>query len=239
MRVVITGGAKGIGRGIAEGCVAAGWQVILADQNEQEVTATARELDCAAVVLDVTDFDQVQETYRSIAGAHGGIDAVVNSAGITRTGPSAEVDPADWHKVIAVNLNGTFHSCRAAVEHLKPGSSILNIASIAAVRALPQRAAYTASKFGIVGLTRVLAVEWAERNIRVNAIGPSWTDTPFLRELIDSGKLDEQSLIEKVPLKRLASVTDISGAARFLLSKDASFITGQTLYVDGGYTWAG
>jgi NAD(P)-dependent dehydrogenase (short-subunit alcohol dehydrogenase family) len=148
------------------------------------------------------------------------------------------VAPADWQRVLDVDLNGTFFACQAAYPHLAPASAIVNLASVLAMRGLPGRVAYTAAKFGVVGITRVLAVEWAGRGIRVNAVGPSWTDTPLIRDQLAAGTLDLE-VLERVPMGRLAQVEDVVGAVVFLLGDGASFITGQTLYVDGGYTWAG
>ncbi len=162
----------------------------------------------------------------------------MNSAGINRTGPSAELAVADWQRVIDVDLSGTFYVCQAAYPHLAAGSAVVNLASVLAMRALPGRVAYAAAKFGVVGITRVLAVEWAARPIRVNAVGPSWTDTPLIQDQLAAGTLDLE-VLDRVPMGRLARVDDIVGAVAFLLSDKASFITGQTLYVDGGYTWAG
>ncbi|MGW3690048.1 SDR family NAD(P)-dependent oxidoreductase [Streptomyces sp. NPDC005125] len=237
--VVITGGAKGIGRGVAERLHRDGANAVLVDRDEAAVAAAAKEIGCAHEVANVTDADGLADMFQRVADRYDGIDGLVNSAGLTRTGPTATLPLDDWQQVIDVNLTGTFYSCRLAVEHLVPGASIVNVASIAAVRALPERAAYTATKFGVVGLTRVLAVEWAERQIRVNAVGPTWTKTQLIDDLVDQGKLDESELAAKMPMGRLAEAADIAGAVSFLLSDDARFVTGQTLFVDGGYTWNG
>ncbi|MET7842225.1 SDR family oxidoreductase [Streptomyces sp. NPDC005356] len=237
--VVITGGAKGIGRGVAERLHRDGENAILVDRDEAAVAAAAKEIGCAHEVANVTDADGLADMFQRVADRYDGIDGLVNSAGLTRTGPTATLPLDDWQQVIDVNLTGTFYSCRLAVEHLVPGASIVNVASIAAVRALPERAAYTATKFGVVGLTRVLAVEWAERQVRVNAVGPTWTKTQLIDDLVDQGKLDESELAAKMPMGRLAEPADIAGAVSFLLSDDARFVTGQTLFVDGGYTWSG
>ncbi|MFF0400158.1 SDR family NAD(P)-dependent oxidoreductase [Streptomyces sp. NPDC005248] len=237
--VVITGGAKGIGRGVAERLHRDGANAVLVDRDEAAVAAAAKGIGCTHEVANVTDADGLADMFQRVADRYDGIDGLVNSAGLTRTGPTATLPLDDWQQVIDVNLTGTFYSCRLAVEHLVPGASIVNVASIAAVRALPERAAYTATKFGVVGLTRVLAVEWAERQIRVNAVGPTWTKTQLIDDLVDQGKLDESELAAKMPMGRLAEAADIAGAVSFLLSDDARFVTGQTLFVDGGYTWNG
>ncbi len=237
--VVVTGGASGIGLDVARRSQRDGWQVVLLDHDKQATSTRAAQLGCDHVVADVTEPDELTTSFTEITGRYGHIDALVNSAGMTRTAASAELAIADWKRVVDVNLSGTFYSCRAAVEHMRPGSAIVNLTSIASVRALPGRAAYTATKFGVVGLTRVLAVEWAALQIRVNAVGPAWTRTPLFDALVDQDKVDEGDLTRRIPMGRLAEVSDVSAAIAYLLSTDAAFVTGQTLYVDGGYTWNG
>jgi NAD(P)-dependent dehydrogenase (short-subunit alcohol dehydrogenase family) len=234
---VITGGAKGIGLGAARELAGEGWSCAILDADPAG-QAVADELGGTFVRADVTRPGELQRAFALLVERSGPIHGLVNSAGINRTGPSAELSLEDWRRVIDVDLNGTFYACQAAYPHLAPGSAIVNLASVLAMRALPGRVAYAAAKFGVVGITRVLAVEWAERPIRVNAVAPSWTDTPLIRDQLAAGTLDLE-VLHRVPMGRLARVEDVVGAIAFLLSEKASFITGQTLYVDGGYTWAG
>ncbi len=234
---VITGGAKGIGLGVVRELLGEGWQCAILDADPGgEVVAS--DLGAAFVRADVTRPDQLHHAFEDIARRSGPIHGLVNSAGINRTGPSAELGAEDWQRVLDVDLSGTFYACQAAYPHLAPGAAIVNLASVFAMRALPGRVAYAAAKHGVVGVTRVLAVEWADRPIRVNAVAPSWTDTPLIRDQVAAGTID-LAVLEHVPFRRLASVEDIAGAVAFLLGDKAAFITGQTLYVDGGYTWAG
>lgn len=234
---VVTGGAKGIGLGVARELTGEGWHCAILD-TDPAGQSVADELGGAFVQADVTRPEELRRAFADLAGRFGPIHGLVNSAGINRTGPSDQLSVTDWQQVIDIDLSGTFYACQAACPHMAPGSAIVNLASVLATRALPGRVAYTAAKFGVVGITRVLAVEWASRPIRVNAVGPSWTDTPLIRDQLEAGTLDLE-VLDRVPMGRLARVEDIVGAITFLLSDKASFITGQTLYVDGGYTWAG
>jgi NAD(P)-dependent dehydrogenase (short-subunit alcohol dehydrogenase family) len=234
---VVTGGAKGIGLGAAHELAGEGWQCVILDADPAG-EAAADELGGTFVRADVTRPDELRDAFADVAGRFGTIRGLVNSAGINRTGPSAELAVADWQRVIDIDLSGTFYACQAAYPYLADGAAIVNIASVFSMKALPGRVAYAAAKHGVVGITRVLAVEWADRSIRVNAVAPSWTDTPLIAAQVAAGTID-LSVLEHVPFRRLARVEDVTGAIAFLLSEKASFITGQTLYVDGGYTWAG
>ena len=234
---VVTGGAKGIGLGTVRELLAGGWRCAIFD-GDPAGKAVADELGCDFLEVDVTQPEELRRAFADVAGRFGPLHGLVNSAGINRTGPSAELAIEDWKRVIDVDLSGTFYACQAAYPHLAPGAAIVNLASVFSMRALPGRVAYSAAKHGVVGVTRILAVEWAERRIRVNAVAPSWTDTPLIRDQVAAGTID-LSVLEHVPFGRLARVEDVAGVIAFLLGDKASFITGQTLYVDGGYLWAG
>jgi len=234
---VVTGGTKGIGLGVVRELAREGWHCAILD-SDRAGQAVADELDGAFMQVDVTRPQELHAAFADLAARFGPIHGLVNSAGINRTGPADQVLPEDWQRVLDVDLSGTFYACQAAFPHLAPGSAIVNLASVFAMRALPGRVAYAAAKHGVVGITRVLAVEWADRPIRVNAVAPSWTDTPLIAAQVAAGTID-LGVLDHVPFRRLARVEDVAGAIVFLLSEKASFITGQTLYVDGGYTWAG
>ncbi|GAA1626600.1 SDR family NAD(P)-dependent oxidoreductase [Georgenia ruanii] len=238
--LVVTGGASGLGRAIAAQAAAEGWTVVLVDRDADALAVAAEELGVASTAVDVTDREALGAAFASIAERLGRIGGLVNSAGLTRPGPSEGLAVDDWKLVIDVDLSGTFYSCQAAFDHLAESASIVNIASIGSTRGLPERVAYSAAKAGVVGLTRALAAEWAPLGIRVNAVGPSWVDTPLVRDLIASGTIDEQQMLDKVPLGRLCTPEDVASSVLFLLGSDkAGYVTGQTLYVDGGYVWAG
>jgi NAD(P)-dependent dehydrogenase (short-subunit alcohol dehydrogenase family) len=237
--VLITGGAKGIGRACAEALAAAGGRIIIADMDEKAGTGTARELGGDFFPLDVTDRAAVEALANTIAARQGAVDILVNNAGIVRNGPSESVSVADWQRVIDVNLNGVFHWAQAFGRDMVQAGrgSIVSISSICgSVTVYPQpQAAYNASKAAVNLLTKSLAVEWAQKGVRVNAVAPGYTAT----ELTLAGRSKPEwfeTWMRMTPMGRLGEPSEVANAVLFLASDAASYITGTVLYVDGGYT---
>lgn len=240
---VITGAAGGIGKGCAAQLAADGYALVIADLRAEAAEKTANEFvvqgyRAVAVAADITDASACTATIAHAVEAFGRVDVLVNSAGISRPEPSLDVTPENWRRMIEVQLNGTFFCCQAAGRQFVAqgqGGCIVNISSINAEAAFPMRTAYSCAKAGVTMMTKTLAIEWAQHNIRVNAVGPSHTETEMTLQNIQRGVVDVEVLKKRVPLGRLAKVEDVSNAVSFLCSDRSSFITGQALYVDGGY----
>jgi len=230
---LVTGGSRGIGQAVARELADHGARVIIADLVAPEPGAAGD-----YVEADVSTAPSVQRLFDGLLTSHGRLDILINNAGIRRNGPTETMAVEDWTAVLDVNLTAAYLCSAALARHaFGRGSSaaIVNIASAAAEVGLPGRAAYCASKAGLVGLTRALAVEWADRGIRVNAVGPGFTRTHMYDWAIKQGVVDELSMLRRVPMDRVAEPQEIARAVRFLASDDASYITGQALYVDGGW----
>jgi 3-oxoacyl-[acyl-carrier protein] reductase len=231
---LVTGAASGIGRGIAQRFHTEGGRVIVADRNGPGVAAVARELDGFSVAVDVADSSSVDRMVRTALDAHGRIDVVVNSAGIGRLASALETTNEDWDEHLAINLTGTFYVCRrvAAEMTARRRGKIINIASIAGIVGYPGRAAYCVSKAGVVMLTKAMALDCAP-HVQVNAICPGPVRTPLTEAALSDPDARARKIAE-VPARRLGLPEDMAGAAVYLASADADFVTGHALVVDGG-----
>jgi NAD(P)-dependent dehydrogenase (short-subunit alcohol dehydrogenase family) len=235
---VVTGGASGVGRGLALGLAAVGARVVIADLPAREGEAASVAALCGgeSLPVDVAVPDQA----RALVAEVGRVDVLVNCAGIIVRTPSLELSEADWDRVLDVNLKGAFFMAQAAAASMVAGGrggAIVNIASINGLVGAVQRAGYTASKGGLVNLTRTLALEWAEHGVRVNAIAPTYLRTPLTMPLFEDAAFMEY-LRDRQPLPRDGTPEDIVGAAIFLCSDASALVTGHTLAVDGGWTAA-
>lgn len=241
--MAITGGASGIGRSTAQLWVACGGRVVLLDIAQDNLDATVQELGAGAargIVTDLTDRTSTDAAFASIAGVEGRLDAVVASAGNAAPTPTADMSDDQWSSLMHVHLDGSMRTARAAYPLLKDhGGSIVVLSSVAGSHGMPQRASYNTVKHGVLGLMKSLAVEWAEDGIRVNAVAPGYTWTPFNKKLQKEGNLNPSPITARVPMKRWAQPDEIAQPIVFLSRTGASYITGQTLYVDGGMTIAG
>jgi NAD(P)-dependent dehydrogenase (short-subunit alcohol dehydrogenase family) len=240
---VVTGAAQGIGARIAEVLSEAGYAIAVIDRQEAGVPG-----DGFAVAGDVTDEAAVDAFADEVVQRYGRVDAVVNNAGIACITPFEQMTLASWRDVIEVNLTGPFLITRAFGRIMlgqQAGAgglrgSIVNIASVAGLRGVADRAAYNTSKHGLVGLTRTLAVEWGGRGIRVNAVCPGWVKTPMDDASQGEGAYGDGDIVDHVPLGRFATPDDIAQAVEFLADTSRSaFVNGATLSVDGGWNGDG
>jgi 3-oxoacyl-[acyl-carrier protein] reductase len=235
---LVTGGAQGIGRTISEELARAGAHVVLGDVNLEGAQATAEAINvsggsASAVKIDVSNATEVREVFDFIIKDKKPVDIVVNNAGITRDGLMVRMKENDWDLVLDINLKGSFLcSQQAAKQMMKQKSGVIvNIASIVGVMGNFGQANYSASKAGVIGLTKTLAREVASRGIRVNAIAPGFIDTEMTRVLDEEVR---QKLIEQIPLARLGLPKDVARCVNFLVSDKSSYITGQVINLNGG-----
>ncbi|UCD24004.1 MAG: 3-oxoacyl-ACP reductase FabG [Gemmatimonadota bacterium] len=242
---VVIGGASGLGRAISHGLAKAGADVVASSRRLDLVTSVADEIESLGrrtlrVATDVTDSDSLNSLLSACVAEFDGVDVLVNSAGTTKKVAALEMDMSDWDRIIDVNLTGTFRACTIFGEHMleRGWGRIINIASIASYVGLYQVTAYGASKAAVVALTKSLAVEWASRGVCVNAIAPGVFPTDLNRHLLEGTERGKE-LIMRTPMKRFGEANEIAGAAVFLASEAAGFVTGEVIAVDGGFLASG
>jgi len=242
-RILITGGASGIGASSALLLASRGANVVIADLNEtlgEALVAKAQEQGntIAFHKVDVTIADDVRTLFSFAMKQLGGLDVVINNAGVDhKPAPMHELSDDDFDKNIAVNLKGVWHCMRASITCMAPngGGHVINVASVAGLRSSPAISAYSASKHGVMGLTKTAAIEYTRANIRFNAVCPSFIDTPMVRNTM--AKLDErgqQAIVKASPMKRLGKVEEVSAAIAWLASDESSFMNGHAFTLDGG-----
>lgn len=231
----LTGAGGAIGRAIAALHLSLGGRCVLSDRDGPAATDLAGALDPAggrtlALRHDVTDPEETAAVLAKAAARFGGIDHVVTSAGLYRDATIADMSDTEWRQSIAINLDGVFYTCRAAIPHLRDGAAIVNIASLAGQRGSHTHGHYAAAKGGVLSLSRTLAMELAPR-VRVNAVSPGLIEGPMVQPLL---AVRGPQLMEATPLKRLGAADEVARAVLFLCSDWAAFITGESLQVNGG-----
>jgi len=240
--VVVTGGASGIGRATTEAFADRGERVIVADVDGDAAAETVAGLPGGAgtvVETDVRDEDAVAALATEVESRFGGADVLVNSAGVVQPQTPIDTQPVEeWDQVVEVHLRGTYLACR----YLLPGmiergrGAVVNLSSVVGLAGFPYRTAYGPAKSGINNLTKVLAIEAARSDVRVNAVAPGYVRTAMVEAAIGSGDIDPEALHERTPLGRLADPTEVADAIEYLASDRAAYVTGVVLPVDGGWT---
>jgi dihydroanticapsin dehydrogenase len=240
-RLLVVGAATGIGRAVAAACIAQGALVVIADLNAEQGSKTAEELGphCSFVRCDVSDEASVMALMTETVSLLGGLDGLVNNAGLQKAGALEKITVEDWDALMGVNARGVFLATKAAIPHLRAsgGGSIVNTASLAAKRGGPGIAAYAASKGAVMALTTATALELAGEGIRANSVCPGFIDTPFNNPAIDfmGGRAAQAEAVARmVPLGRQATPDEVAPLYVYLLSDESGYVTAQAMSIDGG-----
>lgn len=235
-RALITGASRGIGRALAFALAEAGAEIIVSGRSQpalDDCTAALRTAgyQATALVLDVSSPTLIDQAFDKVQAP---LDILINNAGIEEVCPSTDVDEARWDRILGTNLKGAFFCARRAARLMTNGGAILNLCSLTSEVGIPTAVPYGASKSGMVGITRALAAEWAGAGIRVNGIGPGYFRTE-MTEIFYNNETWQRDMLAKIPMRRFGELRDLAGAAVFLCSPAAAYITGQILYIDGGF----
>jgi 2-deoxy-D-gluconate 3-dehydrogenase len=239
---VVSGASRGLGRAIAVALGGAGASVALAARAKTELEGTAHLVEQAGgralvVPTDVTRYEAVDALMARAATELGRLDIVVNNSGVAKVAPLVEMSPADWRFMLDVNLTGVFYGCRAAGPRLiaQRSGKVINVASVLGAVGLPGYTVYGATKGGVMALTRTLGVEWARHNIQVNAIAPGWFATDMTHEAFADPRINDR-LTRDIPARRIGRAEEIGPLAVYLASAASDFMTGQTIFLDGGHS---
>ena len=242
---VVIGGTSGIGRAIVHGLAEAGADVVATSRRAEQVEATAKEIEdrgrrTLRITSDVSDRSSLEKMRDQTIAAFGKVDILINCAGRTKRAPTIDFAEDDWNEIFDTNLTGTLRACQVFGPHLieRGYGRIINIASLTSFVALHEVAAYGASKAAVAALTKSLAIEWAPHGVCVNAIAPGIFRTALNQKLLDESERGRELLL-RTPMKRFGKVEELAGAAVFLASDAASFVTGEILVVDGGFLASG
>jgi len=235
---IVTGAGQGIGRGIAEKLAAEGATVIVTDLNETTAKETAAAVNGVGIQTDVTSRESVNAMVDQVRRQFGRIDVLVNNAGWDKASPFVDSDPADWDRVVAINLYGVLHTCHAVLPVMaaQGGGTVVNLASDAGRVGSSGEAVYSAAKGGVIAFTKTIARESARHGITANAVCPGPTDTALFASMGGDNPKLREALTKAIPLRRLAQPSDLANVVAFLASDEASYVTGQTVSVSGGLT---
>ena len=242
--ILITGGSSGIGKSTAELVASEGAVVVIGDIQDEEGKETASKIvknghQASYLRMDVTDFESVKKVTEEVSSRHGRLDGAFNNAGIE--GPTAKIsdyENLDWKNVLDVNLTGVYNCIKCQIDEMQKqasGGSIVSTSSAAGLIGIPGASGYNSAKHGVIGLSKTIALEYASKNIRVNAVCPGFIETPMLERVTDASIKIREQLIKMVPMKRVAKPSEIADAVAWLLSERSSYVTGVALPVDGGW----
>lgn len=233
---IVTGAGKGIGKAIALAVAEVGANLMLVARTEEDLKAVQQEINNGRTdyaVADITSREQIQQAVEKTVERFGKLDVLVNNAGMNIRSSLMEATDGEWQKIMDTNAHSVFMFSQEAAKQMENGGSVINISSVGGERALKTGVVYAASKAAIIQMTKVMAMEWGTKNIRVNAIGPWYFKTPLTEKIL----ADEEylnSILAVTPMKRVGELPEVASPVVFLASDAASYITGQTLFVDGG-----
>src|SRR5690606_110970 len=233
---IVTGAGKGIGKAIALAVAEAGANLMLVARTEEDLKAVQQEINNGRTdyaVADITSREQIQQAVEKTVERFGKLDVLVNNAGMNIRSSLMEATDGEWQKIMDTNAHSVFMFSQEAAKQMENGGSVINISSVGGERTLKTSVVYAASKAAIIKMTKVMAMEWGTKNIRVNAIGPWYFKTPLTEKIL----ADEEylnSILAVTPMKRVGELPEVASPVVFLASDAASYITGQTLFVDGG-----